>query len=131
MPKRTRCLPACSHRPPQEELLAADLAAALAQAHAAGRYGELLLVADTCQASTLYSRLAAPNVLAVASSKLGARGGTGCGTTAHSCCSPAAGRRPRLDAARRSLALPRAAPQARARTLTAWIPTWACTWRTR
>lgn len=58
----------------QEELLAADLAAALAQAHAGGRYGELLLVADTCQASTLYSRLAAPHVLAVASSKLGAPG---------------------------------------------------------
>ena len=39
--------------------------------HAGGRYGQLLLVADTCQASTLYGRITAPNVLAVASSKLG------------------------------------------------------------
>ncbi|EFN57492.1 hypothetical protein CHLNCDRAFT_34727 [Chlorella variabilis] len=58
----------------EEELLAADIAGAVHQMAAAGRYGELLLVADTCQASTLYGRIAAaaaPNVLAVASSKLG------------------------------------------------------------
>lgn len=83
--------PACSapctrHTPgppgPQEELLASDLASALAQMHAVGRYGQLLLLADTCQASTLYARIAAPNVLGVASSKLGeaapgAQGGLG------------------------------------------------------
>lgn len=63
--------PSLPRRPMQEELLAADVANALHQMHAAGRYGELLLVADTCQASTLYSRVTAPNVLAVASSKLG------------------------------------------------------------
>ena len=57
--------------PPQEELLASDVAAALQAMHAGGRYGQLLLVADTCQASTLYGRIAAPNVLAMASSKLG------------------------------------------------------------
>lgn len=33
----------------QEELLAADLASAVRQMAAAGRYGELLLLADTCQ----------------------------------------------------------------------------------
>ncbi|PSC75371.1 GPI-anchor transamidase isoform A [Micractinium conductrix] len=55
----------------QEELLATDLAAALAQMHAAGRYGELLLLADTCQASSLYAHVTAPGVLALASSKLG------------------------------------------------------------
>lgn len=61
----------------QEELLASDLASALAQMHAAGRYGQLLLLADTCQASTLYGLVTAPNVLGVASSKLGkaAQGG--------------------------------------------------------
>jgi hypothetical protein len=58
----------------QEELLAADLASAVHQMAAGGRYGELLLVADTCQASTLYSQIDAPNMLAVASSKLGGRG---------------------------------------------------------
>lgn len=60
---------------PQEELLATDLAAALAQMHAAGRYGELLLLADTCQASSLYAHVTAPGVLALASSKLGELGG--------------------------------------------------------
>ena len=35
----------------QEELLAADIASAIHQMAAAGRYGELLLLADTCQAS--------------------------------------------------------------------------------
>ncbi len=59
---------------PQEELLAADIAEAVHQMAAAGRYGQMLLLADTCQASTLYARLepgAAPGVLAIASSKLG------------------------------------------------------------
>ncbi|KAL4425650.1 hypothetical protein ABPG75_009666 [Micractinium tetrahymenae] len=55
----------------QEELLASDVASALAQMHASGRCGQLLLVADTCQASTLYGRIEAPHVLGVASSKLG------------------------------------------------------------
>ncbi|KAL4859960.1 putative GPI-anchor transamidase [Chlorella vulgaris] len=55
----------------EEELLAADLASAVHQMAAGGRYGQLLLVADTCQASTLYSQIDAPNMLAVASSKLG------------------------------------------------------------
>lgn len=78
----------------QEELLAADIAGAVHQMAAAGRYGELLLVADTCQASTLYGRIAAaaaPNVLAVASSKLGERpGGPWC-LARQPACRPALG----------------------------------------
>ncbi len=40
-----------------QELLAADIADALAQMHEAGRYRELLLLVETCQAATLYSRV--------------------------------------------------------------------------
>jgi phosphatidylinositol glycan class K len=39
----------------QEELLAADLASAVRQMAAAGRYGELLLLADTCQVCDRYA----------------------------------------------------------------------------
>lgn len=81
--------------PPQEELLAGDLASALAQMHAAGRYGRLLLLADTCQASTLYDRVTAPHVLGVASSKLGEAprraGGGAQGQPHQTACCPAAG----------------------------------------
>ena len=41
--------PHTSAAPTQEELLAADLASAVRQMAATGRYGELLLLADTCQ----------------------------------------------------------------------------------
>lgn len=54
-----------------EELLAADVADALAQMHRKGRYRELLLVVETCQASTLYSRVRSPGVLAMSSSVKG------------------------------------------------------------
>ena len=50
-----------------EEIMAADLAAAIGQMH----YRELLLVADTCQAFTLGGKLKAPNVTIVASSLKG------------------------------------------------------------
>ncbi|KAL4521683.1 hypothetical protein Ndes2526A_g01869 [Nannochloris sp. 'desiccata'] len=56
----------------QTELLATDLAAAIKSMHCAGRYKELLLVLDTCQAATLYSELdSVPNWAGIASSKLG------------------------------------------------------------
>jgi phosphatidylinositol glycan class K len=56
----------------QTELLATDLATAIKSMHSSGRYKELLLVLDTCQAATLYSELdSVPNWAGIASSKLG------------------------------------------------------------
>ncbi|GBF89707.1 GPI-anchor transamidase [Raphidocelis subcapitata] len=55
----------------QQELMAGDVADAVAQMHQKGRYKELLLVVETCQASTLYSRIKSPGVLAMASSLKG------------------------------------------------------------
>ncbi|GAB4816986.1 hypothetical protein N2152v2_004032 [Parachlorella kessleri] len=55
----------------QEELLAADLAAALQQMHLAGRYKELLVIVDTCQASSLFSRITAPSIIGIGTSKPG------------------------------------------------------------
>ncbi|CAD7701930.1 unnamed protein product [Ostreobium quekettii] len=52
-----------------EELMAQDLADAVAQMHEKGRYREMLFIADTCQASTLFSRFDSPNILTMASSK--------------------------------------------------------------
>ena len=54
----------------QNELLASDLAAAVGQMHAAGRYRQLLVMLDTCQAATMYSEISAPGWIGVASSKL-------------------------------------------------------------
>uniref|UniRef100_A0A383VMD2 GPI-anchor transamidase n=1 Tax=Tetradesmus obliquus TaxID=3088 RepID=A0A383VMD2_TETOB len=54
-----------------EELMAQDVADAIQQMHEKGRYRELLLVAETCQAATLYSKITSPNVLAMASSLKG------------------------------------------------------------
>ncbi|KAF8057151.1 PIG-K [Scenedesmus sp. PABB004] len=53
------------------ELMAQDVADAVQQMHEKGRYRELLLVVETCQAATLYSRITSPNVLAMASSLKG------------------------------------------------------------
>jgi len=39
------------------ELMAQDVADAVAQMHQKGRYRELLLIVETCQAATLYSRM--------------------------------------------------------------------------
>jgi hypothetical protein len=55
----------------QEELMAADVADAVAQMWGAGRYRELLLIVETCQAATMYTRISAPNVLAMAASLKG------------------------------------------------------------
>jgi glycosylphosphatidylinositol transamidase (GPIT) subunit GPI8 len=55
----------------QEELMAADVADALAQMWGAGRYRELLLIVETCQAATMYTRISSPNVLAMAASQKG------------------------------------------------------------
>lgn len=56
----------------QEELLAADIAAAITYMNAAQRYRELFLFIDTCQAATLYNRLShLPRWAAVSSSTLG------------------------------------------------------------
>lgn len=52
--------------------MAQDVADTIAQMHEKGRYKEVLLISETCQASTLYSRVHSPNVLAIASSKKGA-----------------------------------------------------------
>lgn len=54
-----------------EELMAQDVADAVAQMHEKGRYNEILLVVETCQAATMYSRIHSPNVLGIASSKKG------------------------------------------------------------
>lgn len=54
-----------------EELMAQDVADAIAQMHEKGRYNEVLLIVETCQASTMYSRVHSPNVLGMASSKKG------------------------------------------------------------
>ncbi|KAJ3360624.1 hypothetical protein GGF32_008240 [Allomyces javanicus] len=52
----------------KEELGAQDLADAFAQMWEKRRYKEVLFMVDTCQANTLYSRIASPNVVAVGSS---------------------------------------------------------------
>lgn len=55
----------------QQEVTSTDIADALAQMAAKGRYRELLLMADTCQAATLAKHLYSPRVLALGSSALG------------------------------------------------------------
>ena len=56
----------------QSELLSSDIAAAVKVMHAAGRYKQLLMVLDTCQAATLYNELSGvPGWGGIASSKLG------------------------------------------------------------
>ncbi|CAO1620052.1 unnamed protein product [Parajaminaea phylloscopi] len=54
-----------------EELGAWDLADAIAQMHEKRRYNELLLMVDTCQANSMYSKIYSPNVIAVGSSRVG------------------------------------------------------------
>ncbi|MEW5302246.1 MAG: hypothetical protein WDW36_005048 [Sanguina aurantia] len=55
----------------REELLAQELADAVQQMWDAGRYRKMLLIADTCQASTLFQRISAPGVISLASSQKG------------------------------------------------------------
>jgi phosphatidylinositol glycan class K len=46
-----------------EELMAQDVADAVQQMHEKGRYNELLLVMETCQAATLYSKVRSVAIL--------------------------------------------------------------------
>jgi phosphatidylinositol glycan class K len=55
----------------EEEILAAELAAVFRQMHDAGKYREILLIADTCQAFTLGDKIDAPNVTVIGSSLRG------------------------------------------------------------
>jgi phosphatidylinositol glycan class K len=54
-----------------EEVLASQLASALAHMHERGQYRHVLLLADTCQAFTLGDAIASPNVTIVGSSLRG------------------------------------------------------------
>lgn len=54
-----------------EELSAHDLALALHEMHIKRRYKEILLVLDTCQATTMANYITAPNVVTLASSVKG------------------------------------------------------------
>jgi len=54
-----------------EELSAQDLAYALQEMHVKGMYKQLLLVLDTCQASTMATYITAPHVTTLASSARG------------------------------------------------------------
>ena len=56
----------------REELTAQALAATFGRMHAGGRYKEVLLVVDTCQAASLFDRITAPGVLGIGSSRTGA-----------------------------------------------------------
>ena len=39
--------------------------------HSGGRYKQVLLIADTCQAASLFSKVTAPNVFGIGSSSTG------------------------------------------------------------
>jgi len=54
-----------------EEISSHDLADAFEQMYQQKRYKDILFMADTCQANTLYKRFYSPNILAIGSSKLG------------------------------------------------------------
>ncbi|KAL4199844.1 hypothetical protein AMTRI_Chr03g146830 [Amborella trichopoda] len=54
-----------------EEIQSQDLADAIEQMREKGRFKELLIMVDTCQAATLFSRLYSPGVLAIGSSLKG------------------------------------------------------------
>jgi len=54
-----------------EEITNIELADAFEQMFQKGRYNEILLLTDTCQAASLYQKIYSPNVLAAASSKVG------------------------------------------------------------
>jgi len=54
-----------------EEILSRDIADAIAQMHIKGRYNEILFVADTCQAESLFKDLYTPGVIGLASSVTG------------------------------------------------------------
>ncbi|MES1919284.1 Nitrogen permease regulator-like 2, variant 3 [Bonamia ostreae] len=55
----------------KEEIQSQDLADAIKQMEIQGRFNEILLVTDTCEAFSLYKSLYSANVIAVASSDVG------------------------------------------------------------
>lgn len=54
-----------------EEINSADIADAFEQMSQKKRYNEILFIADTCQASTLFNRIYSKNIVAIGSSKYG------------------------------------------------------------
>ena len=54
-----------------EEVSSHDLSGAFDQMWQQGRYKEILFVIDTCQAASMFSKLKAPNIYGIASSKVG------------------------------------------------------------
>lgn len=54
-----------------DELMGADLAHAIKYMHEQGKYGEILFIADTCQAFTLGNKITSPNVYVIGSSLKG------------------------------------------------------------
>jgi phosphatidylinositol glycan class K len=54
-----------------EEISSADVAHALQEMWDKGRYKEILLLVDTCQAATLANDITAPNIITVSSSRIG------------------------------------------------------------
>lgn len=48
-----------------------DVADAIADMHARGRYRKLFLMVETCQASTMFAHVKSPNVFMLAASKKG------------------------------------------------------------
>mmetsp|Transcript_712 Transcript_712/g.2112 ORF Transcript_712/g.2112 Transcript_712/m.2112 type:complete len:478 (-) Transcript_712:356-1789(-) len=55
----------------QEEMMGGDLSNAIAQMWEARRYRRLLLFVETCEAETLTTGITSPNVITIATSKLG------------------------------------------------------------
>jgi phosphatidylinositol glycan class K len=54
-----------------EEISSKDIADAFHQMHIKKRYNEILFIADTCQAESLYKSFYSPNVVAIGSSRIG------------------------------------------------------------
>jgi phosphatidylinositol glycan class K len=54
-----------------EEISSYDIADAFEQMWEKRRYHEIMFMADTCQASSLFSRVYSPNIVATGSSKVG------------------------------------------------------------
>ncbi|EPX73655.1 pig-K [Schizosaccharomyces octosporus yFS286] len=54
-----------------DELSSEDFADALEQMHQHKRYNEILFIADTCQANSLYKKIYSPNIVSIGSSEIG------------------------------------------------------------
>ena len=54
-----------------EEILAEDLAFAFKEMHFKKRYNEILMIVDTCQASTLANKISSPKIISIGSSSKG------------------------------------------------------------